>query len=246
MRRSIVSRCGSVPRGRPRDLRYDAVFLDIDGTLLWVDLDVEGYVRDLSPYTTDVPLTVENATGAVWRGLKTHIRENINYPTQEELTRFRQENATNTARSLGLDVPTDVLVGVADRCISFNPYEESEAVLEELKSMGVPLYALSNWDIDLEGVLNDLGWTRFFDGLVVSAIVGAEKPDGAIFEEALNVAGVEPDRAVHVGNDPVSDAYGASKAGIDAVLIDRKGNAEATEATVVLPDLRGLPGFVRG
>ena len=227
-------------------MRYDAVFLDIDGTLLWVNLDVQGYVSELSPYTTNGPLTVERATGPVWEGLRTHIRENIKHPTKEDLARFRRENAMNTARCLGLDVPTDVLVGAADKCISFNPYRESEAVLHELKNLGVPLYALSNWDIALEEVLDGLGWTRFFDGLVVSAIVGSEKPDGAIFEEALRVAGVEPHRAVHVGNDPVSDVRGAANAGIDAVLIDRRGNIEAPEATVVLPDLLGLPDFLRG
>ncbi|QIN79160.1 HAD hydrolase-like protein [Rubrobacter marinus] len=227
-------------------MRYDAVFLDIDGTLLWVDLDVEGYVSALSPYTTDGPLTVEKATGPVWKGLKTHIRENINYATEEELARFRRENAENTARTLGLDAPTDLLVEVAGRCTVFNPYCESEAVLEELRSIGVPLYALSNWDIGLEGVLEELGWRRFFDDLVVSAIVGAEKPEGTIFEEALRVAGVEGHRAVHVGNDPVSDVRGAARAGIDAVLVDRRGGVEAPEATAVLPDLRGLPRFVRG
>ena len=115
-----------------------------------------------------------------------------------------------------------------------------------MKRMGVPLYALSNWDIALEEVLDGLGWTRFFDGLVVSAIVGAEKPDGAIFEEALRVAGVEPHQAVHVGNDPVSDVRGAAAAGIDAVLVDRRGLVEAPEATAVLPDLRGVPDLVRG
>ena len=227
-------------------MRYDAVFLDIDGTLLWVDLDVEGYVGELSRYTTDGPLTVEKATGPVWGGLRTHIRENIKHRTEEDLARFRRENAANTARTLGLDAPPDLLVEVADRCISFNPYPESEEVLNELKRIGVPLYALSNWDIALEGVIEDLGWRGFFDGLVVSAIVGSEKPDGAIFEEALRVAGVEPHRAVHVGNDPVSDVRGAHRAGIDAVLIDRKGGVGAPEATAVLPDLRGLPGFVRG
>ena len=227
-------------------MRYDAVFLDIDGTLLWVNLDVEGYVNELSSYSTNGPLTVERATGPVWEGLRTHIRENINHATKEDLARFRRENAARTARSLGLDVPMDVLVGVADRCISFNPYRESEAILHELKSLGVPLYALSNWDIALEDVLAGLGWTRFFDDLVVSAIVGSEKPDGTIFEEALRVAGVEPHRAVHVGNDPVSDVRGGAAAGLDAVLIDRRGGVDAPEATVVLPDLRGLPGFVRG
>ena len=29
-------------------MRYDAVFLDIDGTLLWVDLDIEVYIEDLA------------------------------------------------------------------------------------------------------------------------------------------------------------------------------------------------------
>ena len=227
-------------------MRYDAVFLDIDGTLLWVDLDIEGYVHDLSPYTTDGPLTVERARGPVWEGLRRHIRENIKYPTEGGLARFRRENASVTARTLGLDAPEDLLVEVSDERITFNPYRESERVLEELKGLGVPLYALSNWDISLEGVLEGLGWLRFFDGLVVSAIVGAEKPDRVIFEEALRVAGVEPYRAVHVGNDPVSDVRGAAEAGIDAVLVDRKGGVDAPEATVVLPDLRGLPDFVRG
>ena len=227
-------------------MRYDAVFLDIDGTLLWVDLDVEGYVSDLSPYTTDGPLSVERAMGPVWEGLRRHIRENIKYRTEDDLAWFRRENASVTASTLGLDAPEELLVEVSDKRITFNPYRESERVLEELKALGVPLYALSNWDISLEGVLEDLGWRRFFDGLVVSAIVGAEKPDRVIFEEALRVAGVEPHRAVHVGNDPISDVRGAAEAGIDAVLVDRKGGVDAPEATAVLPDLGGLPGFVGG
>ncbi len=227
-------------------MRYDAVFLDVDGTLLWVDLDVEGYVRDLSPYTANGPLTVERASGPVWESLREHIRENIKYPTVETLARFRRENARRTALSLGLDAPDDVLLEVSKRRISFNPYPESEAVLEELGRTGVPLYAVSNWDVELEGVLEDLGWRRSFDGLVVSAKVGVEKPDDAIFEEALRVAGATRERAVMVGNDPVSDVRGAAAAGIDAVLVDREGNLDAGEAVAVLPDLRGLPALVVG
>ena len=57
------------------------------------------------------------------------------------------------------------------------------------------------------------------------------------------MSGVAADRAVMVGNDPVSDVRGASEAGVDAVFVDRKGS-EAPEATYVLPDLRGLPGII--
>ncbi len=227
-------------------MRYDAVFLDVDKTLLYVDLDVGGYVEDLAPYATNGPLSVETAQGTVWEGFHEHIRENINYPNAEELARFRRENARRTARALGLDAPDDVLVEVSRRRISFNPYPESEEVLEELARMGVQLYAVSNWDVELEAVLDDLGWRRFFDALVVSAKVGVEKPDGTIFERALEVAGVGRERAVMVGNDLVSDVWGAARAGIDAVLVDRRGKVEAPEAVAVLQDLRGLPALVAG
>ena len=227
-------------------MRYDAVFLDVDGTLLWVDIDVKGYVEDLAPYTTDGPLTVEQARGPIWESLRKHINENINYPTEEKLAKFRRENAHATARTLGLDAPPEVLDEVLMKRISFNPYPESEEVMEELKGMGLPLYVVSNWDVALEGVLQDLGWTRFFSGIVASGKVGFEKPEKDLFEEALRVAGVTRDRVVHVGNDPVSDVQGAVAAGIDAVLVDRKGGLEAPEAVATLTDLRGFPGLVRG
>jgi putative hydrolase of the HAD superfamily len=229
-------------------VRYDAVFLDVDKTLLWVDLDVEGYVEDLAPYSTNGTLTVEEAHEPLLESLHTHISQNINYPTEEELAQFRRENARKTAEALGLDAPTDVLVEVLERRLIFRPYPESEEVMEELVEMDLPLYVVSNWDVALEGVLDDLGWIRYFDGIVASAKVGSEKPDRTIFEEALRRAGLAErrDRVVHVGNDPVSDVRGAVSSSIDAVLIDREGGLEAPEATATLPDLRGLPAFVGG
>jgi putative hydrolase of the HAD superfamily len=229
-------------------LRYDTVFLDVDGTLLWVDLDVEGYVEDLSPYATNGGLSAERATGPLWESLRTHISENINYPTKEELAAFKLANTRKVARSLGIEAPTEVLTGVTERRMRFNPYPESEGVMEELREMGYRLYAVSNWDILLEEVLRDLDWTRYFDGIFASAAVGLEKPEGRIFEEALEASGRSEDRGrvVHVGNDPVSDVRGASRAGIAVVMVDREGGVEAPEASLVLPDLRGLPEVVRG
>ena len=227
-------------------MRYDAVFLDIDGTLLWVDLDLEGYVEDLTPYAnSNGGLTTERAAGPVWGSLRRHIRQNIEHRTVEDLARFSRRNAERTAGELGIAAPSDVLVDVAERRISFNPYPESVEVLEELKDLSVPLYVVSNWDIELEKVLEDLGWTGYFDGVVASAVLGVEKPRREIFDEALRLAGVPADRTVMVGNDPVSDVRGAFEAGVDSVFVARK-DREAPEATHVLPDLRGLPGIVRG
>jgi putative hydrolase of the HAD superfamily len=227
-------------------VRYDAVFLDVDGTLLWVDLDIEGYVEDLAPYSGNGELSAENVAGPVWGSLRRHIEGNIKHRTEEELVGFKRRNATMTAAEIGVDAPIEVLAEVAERRISFNPYPESEAVLRRLKQIGTKIYAVSNWDIELVKVLDDLGWSAYFDGVVASAVVGIEKPQGGIFEEALRVACVSRDRVVHVGNDPITDIEGASEAGIDTVLVDRRANMDAPLATFVLPDLVGLLGIVEG
>lgn len=227
-------------------MRYDTVFLDVDGTLLWMDLDVEGYVRDLAPYATNGSLTAEKAAGPVWGSVKRHIRENINYSTEEELTQFKRTNARDVARELGVEAPPEVLATVADRRISFNPYPRSESVLKELREMGLGLYVVSNWDVLLGEVLESLDWMRYFDGIVVSALVGVEKPEPDIFEEALRISGRSEtrERVVHVGNDPVADVRGAKECGLDTVWIDR-GKKGAAEATFRLPDLNGLPKLLR-
>jgi putative hydrolase of the HAD superfamily len=227
-------------------MRYDAVFLDIDGTLLWVDLDIEGYIEDLAPYAGDGGLTTEKVVGPAWGSLRRHIQQNIRHRTEEDLAGFRRRNARMTAEELGIEAPVEVLTEVAGRRISFNPYHESEAVLRRLRGMGTRIFAVSNWDIELEDLLEVLGWSGYFDGVVASAVVGVEKPEGGIFEEALRVGDISRDRVVHVGNDPFTDIEGASKADIDTVLVDRGGTAEAPEATFVLPDLNGLPGIVEG
>lgn len=226
-------------------MRYDTVFLDVDGTLLWVDLDFEGYAEDLAPFSQN-GLSADDAAGPVRESVRSHIKENIKYRTAEELDGFKRQNAKRTAAALGVEAPEEFLTEVADRRISFRPYEETEEVLREIKSLGVPMYVVSNWDVTLEDTLEELGWLGYFEGVVVSAVVGSEKPDAGIFEEALRVSGEEPSRVVHVGNDVVADIRGAVGCDIDSVLVDRTGDAFSPEATYICSDLRIVPNILRG
>jgi len=229
-------------------LSYETVFLDVDGTILWVDLDVEGYVADLAPYGRNGELTVERVEGPVWRSVRRHIEGNVDYRTPEELAGFKRENARRVAEELGVDAPDNLLEEVADRRISFNPFPESERFLTGLRELGKRVYAVSNWDITLRETLRDLGWLGYFDGVVVSGEIGVEKPAPGIFEEALRVSEESRERVVHVGNDPVSDVAGAAACGVDAVLVSRNGE-EAEEATAVIGDLLELlelPGISGG
>lgn len=236
--------------GTSRKETYETVFLDIDGTLLWVDLDVEGYVEDLAPYSHNVEVTVERARGPVWRSVRRHIDENINHRTREDLASFKRENASRVAREIGVEAPDELLSVVADRRILFKPFPESETFLAGLRERGKKICVVSNWDITLGDTLEDLGWLGYFDAVVASAECGSEKPASDIFEEALRVMGQNGtrERVVHVGNDPDSDVAGAAACGIDSVLVARNGEG-AEEAEAVVSDLTqifDLPGFADG
>ena len=61
---------------------------------------------------------------------------------------------------------------------------------------------------------------QYFDDVVVSCEVGAEKPNPRIFEEACMRTGVDAHRelVVHVGDDRRNDVWGARACGITAWL----------------------------
>jgi HAD superfamily hydrolase (TIGR01549 family) len=66
-------------------------------------------------------------------------------------------------------------------------------------------------------------------GVISADDVRAFKPHHEIFDEALKRAGCRPEEAIHIGDSLEGDVIGALKAGIPAVLLDRKGKvAEGT------------------
>lgn len=95
------------------------------------------------------------------------------------------------------------------------------ATLGVLKDAGVRLAVVSNFDTRLRKLLKDLNVLDIFDAVIISAEVGFEKPDGKIFEAALDQLGVTSDKAVHVGDDQKADKEGANAVGIACWLWGR-------------------------
>lgn len=67
------------------------------------------------------------------------------------------------------------------------------------------------------------GLTDLLDPIVISEECGWRKPGAEIFAIALDALGVEPERALFVGDTPLDDVAGAQRAGIDAVWLNPKG-----------------------
>ncbi|XP_038691153.1 haloacid dehalogenase-like hydrolase domain-containing protein 3 isoform X2 [Tripterygium wilfordii] len=95
---------------------------------------------------------------------------------------------------------------------------EAEKVFKSLRNAGVKLAVVSNFDTRLRSVLRALNCEHWFDAVVVSAEVAAEKPNPTIFLKACELLGVNPEDAVHVGDDRRNDIWGARDAGCDAWL----------------------------
>lgn len=130
--------------------------------------------------------------------------------------------------------------------LRFRPSPEVTAALPRLRAGGLRLAVVSNWDVSLGDVLTVLGLSRWLDHVVTSAGAGAAKPDPAIFARALELLGLEPGEAIHVGDSPAHDARGARAAGIAPVLIDRGAAPSAGPVPVVasLEEVAALTGRV--
>lgn len=104
---------------------------------------------------------------------------------------------------------------------SWRVYDDVIEVLEALKSKGLKLAIISNWDSRLPALCDQLGLSPFFDAVVVSSIVGYEKPHPGIFQIALNETSLQADQVLYIGDDPYLDYQGATKAGLHALQLDR-------------------------
>ena len=126
-------------------------------------------------------------------------------------------------------------------------YDDVEGTLRELRTAGLRLGVVSNWDTRLRGIATGLGLDRLVDFVVISAEAGVRKPDPRIFEAALAKAGVRPEEALHVGDLPDEDVEGARRAGMRPVLIERGKrmlSAEAVPGVEVVRSLRELAGLL--
>ena len=91
-------------------------------------------------------------------------------------------------------------------------------------------------------MLERIGLADLLDGVVTSAVIGARKPNPAIFGAALRIAGCTAAEAIHIG-DSDEDVEGAQAAGVDVIRIDRDGTARGAADVSSLAEIveRGAP-----
>ncbi len=213
----------------PSQATTRAVFLDALGTLVeleppWVHLGSE-----LGVEPSDQLATAVRKEMAYY---KEHSHEGRDVDSVAALR-------TRCADILSWELDREVTVETMMASIRFRPYPDAAPALAELRSRGLRLVCVSNWDVSLTEVLGRCGLDDALDGVVTSAGSGSRKPDPVIFSQALEIAGCAASEAVHVGDTAEEDVAGADAAGIRALLLDRDGGGDIRSLEEVATALDG-------
>ncbi len=220
----------------------EAVLLDGLGTLVALAPPWPALVEQLrEAHGVELaPAAAERAFRAEMAYYRAHHHEGRDAEALEDLRRrcgevLRARLPTEVREALSTTQLTTAML----EALRFTAYPDVPAALAGLRARGIALIVVSNWDISLPAVLREVGLEGMVDSVVTSAQVGSPKPDRAIFDAALALAGVSPDRAAHVGDSIEHDVRGALAAGIRPVLL-RREDAEPGEPPTRLPTISSL------
>jgi putative hydrolase of the HAD superfamily len=220
--------------------RIRAILLDALGTLLYFEPPApllraalrERLGVEVSEMAADSAIRAEIAY------YRAHLHEGRDAASLADL---RRRSAEAMRPALDVDAPVEALAEALLASLRFRAYPDAAPALLTLRSRGLSIVVVSNWDHSLHERLAETGLAPLVDGAVASAELGAAKPDPAIFEHALALAGADAGSALHAGDAPEEDVAGALRAGLRAVLVARDGAVPAPPGVPVIRSLTELP-----
>jgi HAD superfamily hydrolase (TIGR01509 family) len=176
----------------------DAVTIDAYGTLLTI-VDPLPRLQDLLPGHD--PADVEAAFHAEAAFYRTRAATGRDARSLQEL---REACVGVFNRALGSSLTEMEYVDA----LAFEMLPGVPRALERLRALGLSLAVVANWDFSLHDRLAEARLARSFATIVHAAA----KPSPGGIAAALQTLGVEPRRAVHIGDDD-ADAHAAAAAG---------------------------------
>jgi putative hydrolase of the HAD superfamily len=98
--------------------------------------------------------------------------------------------------------------------------------LRAIRGRGVPIAVLTNGpEQRQQKKMRDLGLRDLVVGVWTSERIGATKPDPVSYLTVCRALDLDPADVLHVGDNPAHDLVGARDAGLQALHLDRRGDA---------------------
>ena len=224
---------------------YTHIFFDLDHTIWDFDKNAEEtlhelygiyQLKDLGLHSADLFIeTYTRNNHQLWadyhlgKVTKQHLRE----------MRFKK-----TFLDLGLH-PDVIPVAFEDDYVRICPtktnlFPDAHETLQYLHGK-YPLYLISNGFKESQDTkINTTDIGKYFKGIIISELVGANKPDKAIFQHALDLAGATKAGSLMIGDSLEADVMGALNFGIDAIYFNPSGLEKPADVPMQITRLKEL------
>lgn len=221
------------------------IFFDLDHTIWDFDKNAEEALNELYDVYGLRELGLDSADLFIQTYTRNNHRLWADYHTgkitkdQLREARFRQ-----TFIELGME-PEVIPVGFEDAYVKLCPtktnlFPDAHETLQYLSSK-YTLHLISNGFqestvIKISGT--DIG--RYFQNVIISEVVGVNKPDRAIFEHAISLAGAAIPTSLMIGDSLEADIYGAINVGMDAIFFNPNGIEKPDDVPMQITSLKEL------
>jgi putative hydrolase of the HAD superfamily len=212
-------------------MRYDAVFLDFEGTLAFMDPPhAQIYVDACAAHGHAITRAdLRRVLKEGWRSFETPygVAHQGYSRSPEQARELRRLVHAERLRALQIaDGAVEAIASVvADEEVALRYYHWFPDTLPALAAMsqrGLRLCIVSNHMWELPDIVAGLGHDGTPLTVITSARAGCRKPFPDIYHQALDLVDVEPGRVLFIGDDVVNDVEAPRRLGMDAVLLDRK------------------------
>jgi putative hydrolase of the HAD superfamily len=225
--------------------KYKHIFFDLDHTIWDFDRNAEETLhqlygdyklKDLGLHSADLFIeTYTRNNHQLWadyhlgKVTKQHLRE----------MRFKK-----TFLDMGL-APEIIPVAFEDDYVRICPtktnlFPDAHETLEYL-SAKYPLYLISNGFKESQDIkISTTGIGKYFQHVIISELVGVNKPDKAIFQHAIDLAGATKQDSLMIGDSLEADVMGALNFGMDAIFFNPNGLEKPAEVAMQITHLKQL------
>lgn len=200
-------------------MRYKAIFIDIDDTLLdYIPCCREAFEAALPEHPEYFDLFFQ-ISGRLFSEAKHGL-----HTVAEVMELYPQEFiATIGYPASAVDPFKHAFRAAWGKTHTLVP--GARELLETLQSKGYRLFAASNSFGHLQrSRLQHAGILPFFEDTYISMDIGYDKPDIRFYQEALRRCGLQPHEVLMIGDSMTTDILGAQTAGLDALFFDRRNN----------------------
>lgn len=240
---------------------FEAVIFDLGNTLLFFDGEWKEVFRqsdiELHRHLHSKGIDLDQNT------FTTQFRSRMeDYFTKRECDLIELRTSTILRNILNewdhSDIPDDVISSALAAMYTvsqshWHPEEDTIPTLKELRRQGYRLGIISNAgdDADVQYLIDKSGIRSYMDIIISSAAFGTRKPSPKIFQASLDTLGVQPSRAVMVGDKLDADILGAQNTGMFGVWITRRAEiisqyhkGEPIQPNAIIDKLSELPALL--